>query len=207
MRRINLIIYIILSFIIFINHLNANEITNRYQYKLGENISYKVDTILPGKSSYIIKAHLVKIIDDQEVWEITNSPSADKRIYDRITGNWITSYKEGNEIARAIPYSGGLKFPLKKGDKWEQTWTFTAAGGLLTGQTKAEFKVKKDKIKINNKKYNTLKVEMINPLWNSEKDTSWKKHTRWIDIKTGKIIKEYLKNIGFKMEFTRTIIE
>ena len=207
MRRINLIIYIILSFIIFINHLNANEITNRYQYKLGEKISYKVDTILPGKSSYIIKAHLVKIIDDQEVWEITNSPSADKRIYDRITGNWITSYKEGNEIARAIPYSGGLKFPLKKGDKWEQTWTFTAAGGLLTGQTKAEFKVKKDKIKINNKKYNTLKVEMINPLWNSEKDTSWKKHTRWIDIKTGKIIKEYLKNIGFKMEFTRTIIE
>ena len=207
MRRINLIKYIILSFIIFINHLNANEITNRYQYKLGEKISYKVDTILPGKSSYIIKAHLVKIIDDQEVWEITNSPSADKRIYDRITGNWITSYKEGNEIARAIPYSGGLKFPLKKGDKWEQTWTFTAAGGLLTGQTKAEFKVKKDKIKINNKKYNTLKVEMINPLWNSEKDTSWKKHTRWIDIKTGKIIKEYLKNIGFKMEFTRTIIE
>ena len=124
-----------------------------------------------------------------------------------ITGNQITSYKDGNEIARAIPFSGGLKFPIKKGDRWQNAWTFTAAGGLLIGQSKAEFKVKKDKIKINNTKYTTLKIEMINPLWNSEKDKSWKKHIRWIEINSGKIVKEYVKNIGFKMEYTASIIE
>ena len=59
---------------------------------------------------------------------------------------------------------------------------------MFIGQTKAEFKVKKDKIKINNKKYNTLKIEMLNPLWNSEKDKKWKKHIRWIDIDSGKVV-------------------
>ena len=48
---------------------------------------------------------------------------------------------------------------------------------------------------------------MINPLWNFEKDRNWKKEIRWIEINTGKIIKIYFKNIGFKMEYIATIIE
>jgi hypothetical protein len=195
-------------FLIFlIGNLNAKEITERHLYHIGDKISYKIHRILPNESSYITESYLLNIIDDQEIWEITNSPSADKRIFDRITGNWITSYKDGNEIARAIPYSGGLKFPIKKGDKWKQIWTFTAAGGLFIGQSEAEFKVKKDRIKINNKKYNTLRIDMINPMWNSEKDKKWKKHVRWIDIDSGKVVQEYFKNIGFKIEYTAIIIE
>jgi hypothetical protein len=200
-------IYSLFIFIFIIQSLSANEVISRHLYNVGDQVRYKIDRILPNESSYITESNLINIIEDEEIWDVKNSPSADKRIFDRITGNWITSYKDGNEIARAIPFSGGLKFPLKKGDKWNQTWTFTAAGGLLIGQSKAEFKVKKDKIKINNKKYTTLKIEMINPLWNSEKDKSWKKHIRWIEINSGKIVKEYVKNIGFKMEYTASIIE
>jgi len=200
---------IIFSIIILsiVTRIHANEIENRFLYNIGDEIKYQIEKTLPNKASYIIKAHLLAVNDDKEIWEIFNSPTADKRIFHRTTGNWITSYKDGNEVARAIPYSGGLKFPLKKGDKWEQTWTFTAAGGLLTGQSQAEFKVKKDTIKINNKKYKTLKVEMKNPLWNSSKNRNWKKHIRWIDIETGKTVQEYFKDIGFKMEFTSKIIE
>jgi|TARA_B110000259_G_scaffold182847_1_gene227130 hypothetical protein len=200
-------IYNLFIFIFIIQSLSANEVISRHLYNVGDQVRYKIDRILPNESSYITESNLINIIEDEEIWDVKNSPSADKRIFDRITGNWITSYKDGNEIARAIPFSGGLKFPLKKGDKWNQTWTFTAAGGLLIGQSKAEFKVKKDKIKINNTKYTTLKIEMINPLWNSEKDKSWKKHIRWIEINSGKIVKEYVKNIGFKMEYTASIIE
>ena len=202
--------YLIIFSIIILSiatHIHANEIENRFLYNIGDEIEYQIEKILPNEVSYIIKAHLIAVNDDEEIWEIFNSPTADKRVYHRTTGNWITSYKDGNEVARAIPYSGGLKFPLKKGDKWEQTWTFTAAGGLLTGQSQAEFKVKKDTIKINNKKYKTLKVEMKNPLWNSSKNRNWKKHIRWIDIETGKTVQEYFKDIGFKMEFTSKIIE
>jgi len=200
-------IYNLFIFIFIIQSLSANEVISRHLYNVGDQVRYKIDRILPNESSYITESNLINIIEDEEIWDVKNSPSADKRIFDRITGNWISSYKDGNEIARAIPFSGGLKFPLKKGDKWNQTWTFTAAGGLLIGQSKAEFKVKKDKIKINNTKYTTLKIEMINPLWNSEKDKSWKKHIRWIEINSGKIVKEYVKNIGFKMEYTASIIE
>lgn len=200
-------IYNLFIFIFIIQSLSANEVISRHLYNVGDQVRYKIDRILPNESSYITESNLINIIEDEEIWDVKNSPSADKRIFDRLTGNWITSYKDGNEIARAIPFSGGLKFPLKKGDKWNQTWTFTAAGGLLIGQSKAEFKVKKDKIKINNTKYTTLKIEMINPLWNSEKDKSWKKHIRWIEINSGKIVKEYVKNIGFKMEYTASIIE
>ena len=200
-------IYNLFIFIFIIQSLSANEVISRHLYNVGDQVRYKIDRILPNESSYITESNLINIIEDEQIWDVKNSPSADKRIFDRITGNWITSYKDGNEIARAIPFSGGLKFPLKKGDKWNQTWTFTAAGGLLIGQSKAEFKVKKDKIKINNTKYTTLKIEMINPLWNSEKDKSWKKHIRWIEINSGKIVKEYVKNIGFKMEYTASIIE
>jgi hypothetical protein len=200
-------IYNLFIFIFIIQSLSANEVISRHLYNVGDQVRYKIDRILPNESSYITESNLIHIIEDEEIWDVKNSPSADKRIFDRITGNWISSYKDGNEIARAIPFSGGLKFPLKKGDKWNQTWTFTAAGGLLLGQSKAEFKVKKDKIKINNTKYTTLKIEMINPLWNSEKDKSWKKHIRWIEINSGKIVKEYVKNIGFKMEYTASIIE
>ena len=207
MIKKNLLIYSAFIFIFMIQNLSANEIIGRYLYNVGDQVKYKIDRILPNESSYIIESNLINIIEDEEIWDVKNSPSADKRIFDRLTGNWITSYKDGNEIARAIPFSGGLKFPLKKGDKWNQTWTFTAAGGLLIGESKAEFKVKKDKIKINNTKYTTLKIEMINPLWNSEKDKSWKKHIRWVEINSGKIVKEYVKNIGFKMEYTASIIE
>ena len=52
-----------------------------------------------------------------------------------------------------------------------------------------------------------LALEMIKPLWKSEKYKSWKKHIRWIEINSGKIVKEYVKNIGFKMEYTASIIE
>jgi len=207
MIKKNLLIYSAFIFIFIIQNLSANEIISRHLYNVGDQVKYKIDRILPNESSYITESNLINIIEDEEIWDVKNSPSADKRIFDRLTGNWITSYKDGNEIARAIPFSGGLKFPLKKGDKWNQTWTFTAAGGLLIGQSKAEFKVKKDKIKINNTKYTTLKIEMINPLWNSEKDKSWKKHIRWIEINSGKIVKEYVKIIGFKMEYTASIIE
>jgi len=207
MNKKKLLIYSAFIFMFIIKNLSANEIISRYLYNVGDQVRYKIDRILPNQSTYITESNLINIIEEEEIWEIKNSPSADKRIFDRLTGNWITSYKDGNEIARAIPFSGGLKFPIKKGDKWQQTWTFTAAGGLFIGQTKAEFKVKKDKIKINNKKYNTLKIEMLNPLWNSEKDKKWKKHIRWIDIDSGKVVKEYIKNIGFKMEYTATIIE
>mgnify|MGYP006435211771 FL=1 len=207
MIKKNLLIYSAFIFIFIIQNLSANEIISRHLYNVGDQVKYKIDRILPNESSYITESNLINIIENEEIWDVKNSPSADKRIFDRLTGNWITSYKDGNEIARAIPFSGGLKFPLKKGDKWNQTWTFTAAGGLLIGESKAEFKVKKDKIKINNTKYTTLKIEMINPLWNSEKDKSWKKHIRWIEINSGKIVKEYVKNIGFKMEYTASIIE
>ena len=207
MIKKNLLIYSAFIFIFMIQNLSANEIISRHLYNVGDQVKYKIDRILPNESSYITESNLINIIEDEEIWDVKNSPSADKRIFDRLTGNWITSYKDGNEIARAIPFSGGLKFPLKKGDKWNQTWTFTAAGGLLIGESKAEFKVKKDKIKINNTKYTTLKIEMINPLWNSEKDKSWKKHIRWIEINSGRIVKEYVKNIGFKMEYTASIIE
>ena len=207
MNKKKLLIYSAFIFMFIIKNLSANEIISRYLYNVGDQVRYKIDRVLPNQSTYITESNLINIIEEEEIWEIKNSPSADKRIFDRLTGNWITSYKDGNEIARAIPFSGGLKFPIKKGDKWQQTWTFTAAGGLFIGQTKAEFKVKKDKIKINNIKYNTLKIEMLNPLWNSEKDKKWKKHIRWIDIDSGKVVKEYIKNIGFKMEYTATIIE
>ena len=207
MIKKNLLICSAFIFIFIIQNLSANEIISRHLYNVGDQVKYKIDRILPNESSYITESNLINIIENEEIWDVKNSPSADKRIFDRLTGNWITSYKDGNEIARAIPFSGGLKFPLKKGDKWNQTWTFTAAGGLLIGESKAEFKVKKDKIKINNTKYTTLKIEMINPLWNSEKDKSWKKHIRWIEINSGKIVKEYVKNIGFKMEYTASIIE
>ena len=207
MIKKNLLIYSAFIFIFIIQNLSANEIISRHLYNVGDQVKYKIDRILPNESSYITESNLIILLKTEEIWDVKNSPSADKRIFDRLTGNWIKSYKDGNEIARAIPFSGGLKFPLKKGDKWNQTWTFTAAGGLLIGQSKAEFKVKKDKIKINNTKYTTLKIEMINPLWNSEKDKSWKKHIRWIEINSGKIVKEYVKNIGFKMEYTASIIE
>ena len=56
-------------------------------------------------------SRLIEIKENKEIWIIENSPTADKRIYDRITGNWIASFKDGNEVARAIPHNGGLKFP------------------------------------------------------------------------------------------------
>jgi len=202
-----IITYITLYFIFNLSYLFANEIESRYIYNIGDEVRYEIETILPNKSKFITTSKLVSINESEEVWEVTNSPTADKRIRDRETGNWITSYKDGNEVARAIPYSGGLKFPLKKGDKWTESWTFTAAGGLLIGKSTADFKVKNDTIKINDKKYKTLKISMKNPLWNAEEDTKWKKHIRWIDINSGKTVKEYLKNIGFEMEFTASIIE
>ena len=203
----NLLYYSLIFLIITIKSTTANEINNRHLYNIGDEIKYFIETKLPNKSNYISTSILIEISDNEEIWEVKNSPTADKRIYDRITGNWIASFKDGNEVARAIPHNGGLKFPLKKGDKWKESWTFTAAGGLISGKSEAEYKVKKVTVKANNKKYKTLQIEMINPLWNFEKDRNWKKEIRWIEINTGKIIKIYFKNIGFKMEYIATIIE
>ena len=203
----NLLYYSLIFLIITIKSITANEINNRHLYNIGDEIKYFIETKLPNKSDYISTSILIEISDNEEIWEVKNSPTADKRIYDRITGNWIASFKDGNEVARAIPHNGGLKFPLKKDDKWKESWTFTAAGGLISGKSEAEYKVKKVTVKANNKKYKTLQVEMTNPLWNFEKDRNWKKEIRWIEINTGKIIKIYFKNIGFKMEYIATIIE
>ncbi len=204
MNYIKILIYILL---INIKNVTADEIADRFKYEIGDEISYNIETILPNKAQYVSKSKLLNIIDNEEIWKVFNSPSADKRIYDRITGNWIASFKDGSEVARAIPHNGGLRFPMKKGDKWTESWTFTAAGGLISGKSEANYKIKKETIKANNKKYKTLKVEMRDPLWNSEKDRNWKKEIRWIEIKSGKIIKIHFKNIGFKMEYIATLIE
>jgi len=197
----------LIIFLILTNNSFSNEILNRHLYEIGDEIKYEVETLLPNKSKFFTTSKLVAVNDDEEIWEITNSPTADKRIYHRTTGNWIASFKDGNEVARAIPHNGGLRFPLIKGDKWTKSWTFTAVGGLVTGKSEADFKVKKEKIKINGTKYNTLKITMKNPKWNSEKDINWKKDIKWIDLKSGKTVKVYFKNIGFKMEYTASLIE
>lgn len=207
MNYIKILIYILLILLINIKNVTADEIADRFKYEIGDEISYNIETILPNKAQYVSKSKLLNIIDNEEIWKVFNSPSADKRIYDRITGNWIASFKDGSEVARAIPHNGGLRFPMKKGDKWTESWTFTAAGGLISGKSEANYKIKKETIKANNKKYKTLKVEMRDPLWNSEKDRNWKKEIRWIEIKSGKIIKIHFKNIGFKMEYIATLIE
>mgnify|MGYP001159929240 FL=1 len=207
MKYVKLLIASILFLFLNLKIISANEISNRHLYYIGDEINFSIETKLPNKSKYVSKSRLIDIKDGEEIWNVENSSTADKRIYDRETGNWVASYKDGNEIARAIPHNGGLKFPLNKGDKWSESWTFTAAGGLVTGKSEAEYKVKRETVKANNKKYKTLKIEMKNPLWNSEKDKNWKKEIRWIDIATGKIIKIYFKNIGFKMEYTATLIE
>jgi hypothetical protein len=207
MNYIKILIYLLLILLIHIKNVTADEIADRFKYEIGDEISYNIETILPNKAQYVSKSKLLNIIDNEEIWKVFNSPSADKRIYDRTTGNWIASFKDGSEVARAIPHNGGLRFPMKKGDKWTESWTFTAAGGLISGKSEANYKIKKETIKANNKKYKTLKVEMRDPLWNSEKDRNWKKEIRWIEIKSGKIIKIHFKNIGFKMEYIATLIE
>ena len=207
MNYFKILIYLLLILLIHIKNVTADEIADRFKYEIGDEISYNIETILPNKAQYVSKSKLLNIIDNEEIWKVFNSPSADKRIYDRTTGNWIASFKDGSEVARAIPHNGGLRFPMKKGDKWTESWTFTAAGGLISGKSEANYKIKKETIKANNKKYKTLKVEMRDPLWNSEKDRNWKKEIRWIEINSGKIIKIHFKNIGFKMEYIATLIE
>lgn len=207
MNYIKILIYLLLILLIHIKNVTADEIADRFKYEIGDEISYNIETILPNKAQYVSKSKLLNIIDNEEIWKVFNSPSADKRIYDRTTGNWIASFKDGSEVARAIPHNGGLRFPMKKGDKWTESWTFIAAGGLISGKSEANYKIKKETIKANNKKYKTLKVEMRDPLWNSEKDSNWKKEIRWIEINSGKIIKIHFKNIGFKMEYIATLIE
>ena len=207
MNYFKILIYLLLILLIHIKNVTADEIADRFKYEIGDEISYNIETILPNKAQYVSKSKLLNIIDNEEIWKVFNSPSADKRIYDRTTGNWIASFKDGSEVARAIPHNGGLRFPMKKGDKWTESWTFIAAGGLISGKSEANYKIKKETIKANNKKYKTLKVEMRDPLWNSEKDRNWKKEIRWIEINSGKIIKIHFKNIGFKMEYIATLIE
>ena len=185
----------------------SDEVSERYLYKIGDTIKYKIETILPNKAEFITISELILIKEGEEIWKVTNSPSADKRIYHRSSGNWIASYKNGNEIARAIPHNGGLKFPLNNKDKWDASWIINAAGGLIYGKSEAQFRVKKDNIKINNNRYDTLKIIMKNPKWNSEEDINWKKDIKWIDINSGKVVKFYFKNIGLKMEYTASLIE
>ena len=204
---LKLIIKLIVTINFILNFANAEQIDDRYLYSVGDEIRYEIETILPNKSHFITTSKLISIDKNEEIWQIKNSPTVDKRIFHRTSGNWIASFKDGNEIARAIPYNGGLKFPLNNGDKWEASWTFTAAGGLITGKSNAEYKVKKETIKYKKKRYKTLKITMKKPKWNSEKDTNWKKDIKWIDIETGKIIRIYFKNIGFKMEYTAQLLE
>ena len=123
----------------------------------------------------------------------------------KATGDEI--YKDGNLIAEAIPHGGGLKFPVTKGESWTESWTFSVGGGLFSMTSTADFKVKKVNIKINGKKYKTLRITMKNPLKNGEKNDTWKKHIRWLDLKNGRIVKEEFKDTAWNLEFIRTIID
>ena len=87
MIKKNLLIYSAFIYIFIIQNLNANEIINRYLYNVGDQVRYKIDRILPNQSTYITESNLINIIEEEEIWEIKNSPSADKIIFDRLTGN------------------------------------------------------------------------------------------------------------------------
>ena len=163
MKYAKLLIVSILFLFLNLKIISANEISNRHLYYIGDEINFSIETKLPNKSKYVSKSRLIDIKMVKKYGMLKIVPRQIKRIYDRETGNWIASYKDGNEIARAIPHNGGLKFPLNKGDQWSQSWTFTAAGGLVTGKSEAEYKVKRETVKANNKKYKTLKIEMKNP--------------------------------------------
>ena len=194
-------------FYISITCANSNEINQRYLTEIGFINTYLVELKKPTEAKYKASMELQNIKNGKEYWKVTNEPSADIRVYDRKTGNWIASYKDGNLIAEAIPHGGGLKFPIKKGDKWTDNWTFSVGGGLISMTSTADFKVKKVSLKINGKKYKTLKITMRNPLVNGQKNESWKKHIRWLDLTNGRIIKEEFKDMKWNLEFIRTIID
>ena len=87
---------VVISFIIFYKNLSASEIKSRHLYNVGDEISFSIETILPNKSTYISMSRLIDIKENKEIWIIENSPTADKRVYDRTTGNWIASFKDEN---------------------------------------------------------------------------------------------------------------
>ena len=203
----NLFLYVFLIFSISSSDLNANEIKTRYLTEVGYINKYQVELKKPSEAVYEASMELLKIEDGKEHWKVNNEPSADLRVYDRETGNWIASYKDGNLIAEAIPHGGGLKFPVKNGEKWTESWTFSVGGGLYTITSTADFKVKKVNIKINGKKYKTLRITMKNPLVNGKKSDSWKRHIRWLDLDNARIVKEEFKDTGWNLEFIRSIID
>ena len=63
--------------------ISANEISNRHLYYIGDEINFSIETKLPNKSKYVSKSRLIDIKDGEEIWNVENSPTADKRIYDR----------------------------------------------------------------------------------------------------------------------------
>ena len=98
MKYAKLLIASILFLFLNLKIISANEISNRHLYYIGDEINFSIETKLPNKSKYVSKSRLIDIKDGEEIWNVENSPTADKRIYDRETGNWIASYKDGNEI-------------------------------------------------------------------------------------------------------------
>jgi len=203
----NFFLYVFLIFFTSSFHLNANEIKARYLTEVGYLNKYQVELKKPSEAVYEASMELLKIKDGKEHWKVNNEPSADLRVYDRKTGNWIASYKDGNLIAEAIPHGGGLKFPVSKGESWTESWTFSVGGGLLTMTSTADFKVKKVNLKINGKKYKTLRITMKNPLVNGAKNDTWKRHIRWLDLKNGRIVKEEFKDTGWNLEFIRSVLD
>jgi len=200
-----IILLLITFFNLNIALANANEIINRYLYDVGEEVSYKVEP--KNNPSYVIRLRLAEVTDDQEVWEVFNDPSVDKMVLHRITGNWIKSFKNGNITEEAKPYATGLKFPLKAGDKWINRYTYIVRKLQLRGTSKSWLEAKNDTIKINNKTYETLKIEMKNPLWDNQTDTAWLKQILWIDIETGKTVREAHINTFLKINYTSTLVE
>ena len=62
--------FIALLFIIQL-HLDisyADEIINRYLYKVGDEIKYKVQTILPSKSEFVTISKLISINEEKDIW-------------------------------------------------------------------------------------------------------------------------------------------
>ena len=146
--RSNLFPLLFFIFYISITCANSNEINQRYLTEIGFINTYLVELKKPTEAKYKASMELQNIKNGKEYWRVNNEPSADLRVYDRKTGNWIASYKDGNLIAEAIPHGGGLRFPIKKGDKWTDNWTFSVGGGLISMTSTADFKVKKVNLKI-----------------------------------------------------------
>ena len=63
MIKKKLLIYSAFIFMFIIQNLSANEIISRYLYNVGDQVRYKIDRILPNKSTYITESNLINIIE------------------------------------------------------------------------------------------------------------------------------------------------